>query len=210
MKRYVQAAFRLLGLEVRRLPRRVVPEAAATSTRFADAKVYVGCGDDVRPGYIGCDLRRSNAVSIQCNAWELSQHCNNLAEVYTRHMLEHLTFKEAVRALEDWYQCLQSGGRLEVVVPNIDFHIEQWRRADWTDASVDDARSDAAWSAAGFWGWQRQSDPGMNDYDKSYWDVHKSGYNQNSMTYLLRRIGYIIVDVSVQSDCHLVAIATRP
>ncbi len=50
----------------------------------------------------------------------------------------------------------------------------------------------------------------MNDYDKSYWDVHKSGYNQNSMTYLLRRIGYIIVDVSVQSDCHLVAIATRP
>ena len=39
-------------------------------------------------------------------------------------MLEHLTFKEVEATLNDWHRCLASGC-IHLVVPFLDFHIEQ-------------------------------------------------------------------------------------
>jgi predicted SAM-dependent methyltransferase len=83
----------------------------------------VGCGLDYKEGYIGCDLRKTSTVSIQCKAWELSKHCDKLEKIYTRHMFEHLTIRESEFCLRDWYSALKFGGCATIIVPNLEFHI---------------------------------------------------------------------------------------
>ena len=50
----------------------------------------MGCGDDYKDGYVGCDVRKTKTAKIICKAWELSKYCKNVNEIYSRHMVEHL------------------------------------------------------------------------------------------------------------------------
>ena len=98
--------------------------------KIRDAKVYVGCGSDRKEGYVGCDLRKLNSVEVVCKSWELSCHFEKVREIYCRHMLEHLTFKEVEATLNDWHKCLQVGGCIHLVVPLFGFShrtVEQGR-----------------------------------------------------------------------------------
>jgi predicted SAM-dependent methyltransferase len=212
MRRIIAAIFRICGYEIKRLPRKrgetVIP-AVDFGEKIVGKKVYVGCGPDYKEGYIGCDIRKTSTVSIQCKAWEISRYCDSLEEIFSRHMLEHLTIKELEVCLKDWHKALSPGGYATIIVPNMEFHIEQWRNAEWNDRSIMEPKSDARWSMAGFWGWQKECDPTMTDYNSIYWDVHKSGYNEASLRYFLQSAGFRCVKTEVVEECHLHAIATK-
>ena len=172
--------------------------------------VYIGCGENIREGFIHVDIRDLDHVDYVCNAWELSSHIKEVEHIYSRHMLEHLTNYEADRALRDWFKALKTDGSIRVIVPNMDYHAQQWLRAEWNEETLKNKKSDAQYSFAGFWGWQQQCDPWSSDYDKSHWSVHKSGYNKKRMHLLLKRIGYTNITLEVKNDVHLVATATKP
>lgn len=177
--------------------------------KIKDAKVYVGCGPDHKEGYVGCDLRKLNSVEVVCKSWELSDHFEKIREIYCRHMLEHLTFKEVEATLNDWHKCLEVGGGIHLVVPFLDFHIEQWKKAEWNKTTYGEKWSDASWSMAGFYGWQKECDPTSGNYNSTYWDVHKSGFNLKNISFLLSRAGFSEIELSIFDQCHLVAKATR-
>ncbi len=195
-----------LGYQLRRAPalrkmgEQDVPEGA---------KLYVGCGDDRREGFLGCDHRPLVTVDLVCAAWEISLYTRAASEIYTRHMLEHLTFPEVETTLADWHRALGPGGKVHIIVPNLDHHIEQWMRAKWTDTARQDPRSDAAWAAAGLFGWQVDCDPRKPGYNRSYSDVHKSGYNETVLTFFLEQAGFRDVKTEIVDEVHLHARATR-
>lgn len=172
-------------------------------------KVYVGAGNDRRDGFIHSDVRYISGIDIVCPAWKLSSHIKNIDEIYSRHMLEHLTSMEADCALIDWFNALAVGGKLDIIVPNMDYHAKQWLEAEWNEESLCNPRSNARHSFAGFWGWQQECNPSLSDYNNSYWDVHKSGYNKKRMEFLLGRIGFGEITVFVEDDIHLHAIAKK-
>lgn len=191
------------------------------------SKLHVGCGDQDLPGYIGCDLRALEHVQLACRAWEVSNHCQALVEIYSRHMLEHLTFAEARLTLRDWFKALAPGGAVRIEVPNLQFALRQWERAHWDSAALDNKFSDARWGFAGLFGWQRECDPQASDYNQAYWDVHKSGYNAVSLRFFLEEAGFRSVETRLESftpeqlrrrklgphasdQCHLIATAIRP
>ncbi len=193
----------------------------------AGSKLYVGCGDQVLDGYVGCDLRPLENVQLACRAWEVSRFCSDLSEVYSRHMLEHLTFAEAQWTLRDWFEALEVDGVVRIEVPNIAFAMQQWQRATWSDGALADKFSDASWGFAGLFGWQRECDPTADDYNTSYWDVHKSGYTAQSMRYFLAKAGFEQIEIRLEGftdkqikrrklaphasdECHLIATARRP
>ena len=124
-------------------------------------------------------------------------------------MLEHLTFKEVEATLNDWHKCLEVGGGIHLVVPFLDFHIEQWKKAEWSESTLSEKWSDATWSMAGFYGWQRECDPKADNYNSTYWDVHKSGFNIQNMTFILQRAGFSEIELSIFDECHLIAKATK-
>ena len=46
-------------------------------------KIYMGCGDDYKDGYVGCDVRKTKTAKIICKAWELYKYCKNVNEIYS-------------------------------------------------------------------------------------------------------------------------------
>jgi predicted SAM-dependent methyltransferase len=171
--------------------------------------LYVGCGEDRRDGFMHCDTRDLPGVDLVCDAWEVSSYLNQLEEIYSRHMLEHLTSMEADAALIDWHHALKVGGKVYLVVPNLDFHIQQWLDAEWNDETIKDTNSDARYGFAGLYGWQRECNPKQDDYNQTHWDVHKSGYNEKRLRYLLQRSGFINIEIEVKGKVHLVAKAEK-
>lgn len=198
--------------------RRPIPEGS---------KLYLGCGEDQIDGYIGCDLRPLDHVALACKAWEVSKFCTGLSEIYSRHMLEHLTLAESQLTLQDWHQALRPGGEVRIEVPNLEFALEQWRRAKWNQAEIDHRYSDATWGFAGLFGWQRECDPLADNYNTSYWDVHKSGYTAESIQFYLQQAGFDHIRIQFAGftpeqlkrrnmaegstdNCHLIATAQKP
>lgn len=176
-----------------------------------NAKIYVGCGNDKKEGYIGCDIRQTENCEVVCKAWEVSKNFIDAKEIYSRHMLEHLTFSQLELTLTDWHKCLQSGGSIHLIVPNIDYHIEQWKKAKWDEENWKEQWSDARWSAAGFWGWQNECavEDTSNINETTFWDVHKSGHNIKSITFFLSRAGFSDIKCEIIDNVHLCAKAIK-
>ena len=173
------------------------------------AKIHVGCGDDKIPGTVGCDLRKTPNVDVVCAAWQVNDFFTEAKSIFSRHMLEHLTFEQVIHTLHMWFCCLAQGGVVKIIVPDMDFHIAQWQNAAWTGEEWRKERSNARWSSAGFWGWQRETGvrhEGLSPTD--FWDVHKSGFNKDSLCFFLRGAGFS--DITCKNDGHsLVALAFK-
>ncbi len=172
-------------------------------------KVDVGCGENPRKGYTSCDLRPLPGVEIVCKAWELSSKAKDIQAIYSRHMVEHLTRDEFTKTLQDWLLALEPGGELHIICPNLDFHLEQLRSVKWNDEVWHDSWSNGRHGLAGLYGSQRECHPDMDNYNSSYWDVHKFGYTAGLMQYLLESHGYD--NVSCETDnAHLHGRARKP
>jgi predicted SAM-dependent methyltransferase len=46
-------------------------------------------------------------------------------EIYSRHMIEHLTNNEVLAKLSDWFNSPQAGGKVYIVMLNLDFRLQQ-------------------------------------------------------------------------------------
>jgi predicted SAM-dependent methyltransferase len=138
-------------------------------------KIEFGCGEKpTKKEFKTCDIRDVPGVDYVCPAWEIEKFVqpNTVDEIFSRHMFEHLTFIQGEKVLEAWLNILKPGGIMEMKLPNMTFHINQWN-----------TRSDIKHAKAGFWGWQREG-------ETEVWDVHKSGYDIQMLKELLIEKGY--------------------
>jgi len=138
-------------------------------------KIEFGCGETpYRDEFKTCDIRDLPGIDFVCAAWDIDKHVgiDAVDEIYSRHFFEHLTFQQGKAVLGVWYKILKPGGVMEMSMPNMVYHIQQWlnKRND---------TKEFAHALAGLWGWQRGE---FNDT----WDVHKSGYDSESISELLK------------------------
>ena len=139
-------------------------------------KIEFGCGaTPTKTEFKTCDIRNLPGIDFVCPAWEISNHVqlNTVDEIFSRHFLEHLTFIQANKLVSIWFDILKPSGICELSVPNMDYHIQQWI----SGTNMNHAR-------AGFWGWQREG-------EFEVWDVHKSGYNEHTLTELFVSKGFV-------------------
>ena len=172
--------------------------------------IYIGCGPDVRKGYVGCDVRKLDNVEIVCPAWELSKHVCGIKNIYTRHMVEHLTFSQFKAALKDWFKAMSPGGELYIVCPDLDAHMKQLQNAEITPEALKEEWSECHWALCSIFGWQRE-DYFNSPIETRYWDVHKSGYNAKLMQIFLQEAGFVnIKTISGVNRVHLKGICNKP
>ena len=126
-------------------------------------------------GFLNVDLRPRLEVDHVCAAWDLTANfgIDSVSYLYSRHMVEHLTYSELNKALEDWQAVLCPGGVLELVVPNQTYHLLQLLSVKFDDPEY-------LHGLAGFHGWQRCG------RDGNYWDVHKSSFTCAHLLALLQ------------------------
>ena len=138
--------------------------------------IEFGCGENpTRPEYKRCDIRELPGIDFVCPAWEISKlvQPDTVDNVFSRHMFEHLTFRQGELLLKAWKTILKPGGTVEMLLPNLAYHIQQYL-----------TKSDLGHARAGFWGWQR------GELDDT-WDVHKSGYDRIDLKKLVQALGYV-------------------
>ncbi len=143
-------------------------------------RVEVGAGDNPKPGYVHCDVR-PNLPHIEhtCNAWELPFADGTVDEIYTYHMLEHVTEHQGKLSIREWFRVLQSGARVEIHVPDLDGHVRQYFLPGNTTVSGHAHLTNRRHALHGFWGWQNYPE-----------DIHKWGYNFESLSELLAGAGF--------------------
>ena len=83
-------------------------------------RVNLGCGSKVKPGFLGVDIGEESAadVKIEVMDWLRQQPDGSVAEVYSRHMLEHLTHEVFDDFLHELDRVLMPRAQLLFIVPH--------------------------------------------------------------------------------------------
>jgi predicted SAM-dependent methyltransferase len=132
--------------------------------------IEFGCGENpTKLGFKTCDIRKLPKIDFVCPAWEIDKLINHSSvdNIFSRHFFEHLTFDQGRRTLRAWHNIMKTDAICEMMLPNMDYHIQQWI----SGKHIEHAQ-------AGFWGWQREG-------DSDVWDIHKSGYNLYTLQNIL-------------------------
>ena len=83
-------------------------------------KLNLGCGADIRDGYINVDVIKSRGVDVVCDiSQKLPFEDNSCEEIIAQDILEHLTKEQLESTLAEISRVLLIGGRLKVRIPNI-------------------------------------------------------------------------------------------
>ena len=163
---------------------------------FFSMNIEFGAGETpTKKGYKTVDVRDLPGVDYVCNAWDIEKHieANTVDRIFSRHFFEHLTFVQGEMTLEAWKTIIKPSGYIEMLLPNMSFHIEQWV-----------TRSNLSHAKEGFWGKQREG-------ETETWDLHKSGYDKQSLNELLVAKGFsnIHFPPSLPKNLHVIFQATQ-
>lgn len=147
-------------------------------------KVEIGGGLTPREGYLSCDIRKLPKVDYVCNADNLPFNNDELEEVYSRHLIEHLTLKEFLKTLEEWNRVLKVGGVLYIICPNILWHLEQILNGNHDSFySKKSGENHRYWGFGSLFGWQQNSV-----------DIHKFGYYPELLIDILKEFGFCDIE----------------
>lgn len=145
--------------------------------RGKELRLNIGCGPTKMPGFIGVDIIRTPAVSVQTPAWDLPYSPSTIAEIYTSHMIEHLTPEQQDRALREWHRVLKVGGKLTIRCPNFELYVKEYIGA------TEDQRFENPWYLRNIFGWRNK--PGQFHYD---------GFTVGRFRRVLPHYGFRVVD----------------
>ena len=86
----------------------------------AGLRVNLGCGNKRREGFIGVDVGDFPAVDVRSDVLDYLRSLPDasVAEVYSRHFLEHLEPPALQELLAQVDRVLQPGGRIHFIVPH--------------------------------------------------------------------------------------------
>lgn len=79
----------------------------------------IGCGESLKKGAIGVDIRKTNSVDIVADARMLPFTAESFDSVYCSHLIEHFSHREVRNVLVEWVRVLKKGGAFEIRCPDL-------------------------------------------------------------------------------------------
>jgi predicted SAM-dependent methyltransferase len=93
-------------------------------------KLHIGCGNNVKEGYVNIDKFVKNASIENYDILKLPIDENSVDEVLAEHVVEHLTFQEEREFFYEMYRVLKTGGKLKLEVPDIEWVLSTFLEAN--------------------------------------------------------------------------------
>ena len=79
----------------------------------------IGCGETLKKGDIGLDLRKTSSVDIVADARMLPFKDDSFDYVYSSHLIEHFSHREVRNVLLEWVRVLEKSGTIEIRCPDL-------------------------------------------------------------------------------------------
>jgi predicted SAM-dependent methyltransferase len=89
-------------------------------------RLHLGCGEKRIDGFINIDGTMTGMADRVMNVLDLDFPANTVDEIYSSHMIEHLTPEQFDVALDNWYTILRPGGLLTLRCPNFNFVLDHF------------------------------------------------------------------------------------
>ena len=140
-------------------------------------RLHLGCGERKRKGWVNIDIDKKVKPDIVADAKDLHMfEDESVNEIECCHLLEHLTYPDAVTALKEWYRVLKKRGKLSLELPNFEKCIEILYKKEGGEAQK--------FAMIGIYGYI----PDIQKYGISL--VHKYGWTRETLTNELREVGF--------------------
>lgn len=151
-------------------------------------KLNLGCGKDVREGFVNVDMHNDAAdVKSEMREYMKTLSDNSVEHILASHVVEHIPFHEVPHFLEICHRVLQPGGLLEIVCPDIDWWIENYVRGivpiEQLETMVFGHRHIEGWG-------------------------HEAMVTEDRLAPVIRDVGFVVLDV-YKGDSHLAIHATK-
>lgn len=128
----------------------------------------LGCGKDVREGFINIDLFSDDPRVVYMDIRKLEFEDNSVDFILASDILEHFSHREVEKVLTEWVRVLKPNGEIIIRSPSLKLQANAYLRGDW-DAAV-----------ASYMIYGGQTNPG---------DYHCVGFDQKSITILFEKVG---------------------
>jgi len=167
-------------------------------------KVHLGCGSDIRPGWVNIDLALTPKVTSAASAappgatyinYDLRRGLplenDSCDYIYSSHFFEHLQYKDGLRLMRECYRMLRPGGVFRVSLPNFKGMFAAYLRGDESYLDLIDILSVLP-----------EVEPGTEtlvdhiNYGVYQHGEHKYIYDEDKVILILQKIGYPSVVLS--------------
>jgi len=168
-----------------------IPKAVKT---VESVKLNLGCGSDLRPGYVNVDKFPASSEVVQADMPVLPFKDNSADEIVLSHVLEHFGYADGELLCREMLRVLKPTGYALIEVPDIQWCVAQFLGAPEINAYTNPSYD---YSTEHKWGLYAQSIWGDQHNDGLY---HKWGYTAQRLLYLLHHVGFSGIEVTyVQS-----------
>jgi len=162
-------------------------------------KLNLCCGDDVRPGYINIDIRRTrpNVLVLDIERELLRPFPDNSAEeIIARDCIEHISWRRVEDLLKDIYRVLKRGGRVYIQIPDLEAIARKViMNPDFCFGDL------CGWKAISFWVY------GGQDYPEN---THKAGFTIPTLRKLLESIGFRVIKIENDGGSNIICVCEKP
>lgn len=155
-------------------------------------KLYLnlGCGERLWRGWKNIDLYSKDPNVIKMDIMSPCYPSNSVEYIYSSHSLEHLPIRQAIQALKNWYDILELGGTLVLMVPDLEQIMRNILNKDLPFLQR------YCWYLHTLYGWQtnmNNSNPNL-DAEIDYGQFHQTGFTEEYLEHHLNSIGYTIIE----------------
>lgn len=151
-------------------------------------QLNLGCGNDIREGFINVDVRQVPNVDIVATLEKLPFRDNYADKIVAQDVLEHFCRIELIDVVTEIKRVLKVGGILEVRVPDCEQILNKYALKE---LDVD--------SALGYIF-------GGQDYVQN---VHKIGFTKNNCKYLFETFGFEVLECYTCDATNLKCVAKK-
>lgn len=134
-------------------------------------KLNLGCGNDVRKGFLNLDLFSDDPNVIYMDVRNLRFDDGSVDQILASDILEHFSHREISSILNEWSRVLKPDGSLIIRCPNLRLQVDAYVRGDW-NAEI-----------ASYMIFGGQTNPG---------DYHCIGFDEKSIEKYLLNAGFIV------------------
>jgi len=95
----------------------------------ATRKLHVGCGENMLPGWLNCDLKPRTGRVLRLDATKRYPFDDGQFDyVFSEHFIEHIDYPDGLKMLSECRRVLKPGGKARITTPNMQFLVDLYAK----------------------------------------------------------------------------------